>query len=491
MSGSFGVWMLVGVAFVMLATGLPAWMSLIGVAGSVAAAGVLSGNLPLEFMSALPARLIGLLESDLLQALPLYVLMGVLLNRLPLAEKLFSCTRKLFEPTGASPSLAGLFLGVFMSPMNGSVGASVSMLAKTLLPRLEGMSGTPQKHAAVICVGSTLGVVIPPSLVLILLADAMLRAHTEAVNATHSSVRIINTQDIFRGALIPASLLVVLVLLIAWFVNRRSDDNQGPSVQSGDWAIAVITSLVILGLLGSVAFGYLYAVEAAATGGMAILLYALVSRFLTREVIGEVLRDTMAITGALFALLVAATTFTMVLRALGTDRWVASWLSIFGDSPMNMLVAVAGILLVSSFVLDAFEMIFVVIPILMPPLLIKIPDATWVAVITLLILQLGFILPPMGYAVLMIGSRLKNAIPISAMTGALLPYVGAQLLVIVLVVIQPQMLWRSNDTIDASLSQEAPLSEDEVRRIFEEQMRENMRVQGEAGLLDGAKSKSE
>src|SRR5690349_20444636 len=201
---SAGVWMLLAVALAMAATGLPAWIVLIAVAMVASLIGLAAGALDLALLGALPARVLGLLENDLLQALPLYVLMGALLNRLPLAELLMRVGTRALRGTGACAPLAGLGLSVLLAPMNGSVGASVAMLARTVLPRLPEGPEAPERGAALVTVASTLGVVVPPSLVLILLSDAMLRAHTEAANATHSAVRIINTQDVFRGALIPA-----------------------------------------------------------------------------------------------------------------------------------------------------------------------------------------------------------------------------------------------------------------------------------------------
>ena len=472
MSGAIGLWMLACVALLMVATGLPAWNLLIGVASLFSVAGIAFDIISPTLFSALPSRLLGLLESDLLQALPLYVLMGVLLNRLPLAQALFASGSRLLSPLGAARPLAGLGLGVLLSPMNGSVGASVAMLSRTLLPRLDAAGVAPARAAALVCVASTLGVVIPPSLVLILLGDAMLRAHTEAVNATHVAVRIINTQDIFRGALIPAAILVALCLIAAWLTNWRADQGSPERPSAGQWLTALVAATAILGLLGSVALGYLYAVEAAAAGGVALFVFGLATRSLSRPVLAEVLRETMAISGALFALLVAANVFTLVLRAFETDRWLAVWLADLGGGPYTALAVVVALLFVCAFVLDAFEMIFVVIPILLPPLLIRIPDATWVAVITLLILQASFILPPFGYAVLMIGNRLARPVGTRAMAAALAPFVAIQIAVLALVVAVPSLLWRIPDAPASAGASAGLLSEDEIREQFDKLMRE-------------------
>jgi tripartite ATP-independent transporter DctM subunit len=457
-----GLWMLAAVAALILTTGLPAWVLLVGVALGFATLGVAFGAIPFSLLTSVPSRFLGLLENDLLQTLPLYVLMGAMLNRLPLADVLFRTARRALRWTGAGAPLAGLGLGVLLAPMNGSVGASAAMLARTVLPRLSEAHVPRVRAAALVCVASTLGVVVPPSLVLILLGDAMLRAHTEAVNATGVAVRIVNTQDVFRGALVPAAVLLLLCALVAWRRNRRKWSGRfpAPAPAAGEWITATVTALVIVTLLAGVTLGYLYAVEAAATGGVALCCYGVATRTLTRTMLAEILRDTMAITGALFALLIGATVFTLVVRAFGTDRLVADWLSAMGGDGRKALFIVLLMLGICAFVLDAYEMIFVVIPIVMPPLLMRVPDATWVAVLTLLVLQTSFLVPPMGYAVLMVRHRLERPIRTARFLRALSPYLVAQLLVLAMVLAYPASVWRG-PTADARPEESAPVSDEE------------------------------
>ncbi|TFV89038.1 TRAP transporter large permease subunit, partial [Oxalobacteraceae bacterium OM1] len=149
---SIGLWMLAGVALLLVVTGLPAWIVLLAVTLSAAGGGLLSGVLSLPILTALPPRLIGLLEQDLLQALPLYVFMGALLNRLPLARVLFRTGTHALRRTGSAPQLMSLTLGMLLAPINGSVGASVAMLGRTVQQRLQ-ESGVPApRSAALICV---------------------------------------------------------------------------------------------------------------------------------------------------------------------------------------------------------------------------------------------------------------------------------------------------------------------------------------------------
>jgi tripartite ATP-independent transporter DctM subunit len=435
-----GLWMLLCVAVAVMLTGLPAWMVLIGVALAFAAGGLWLGALTMPILTAVPPRLIGLLEQDLIQALPLYVLMGALLNRLPLARILFGVGTHVLRGTKSAPQLTSLALGMLLAPINGSVGASVAMLTRTVQKRLHDAAVPDERAAAVICTASTFGVVIPPSLVLILLGDAMLRAHTEAVNATHQAARIINTQDLFRGALVPALMFFVLCLAVTWWTGRHDKGiTATEQPRRADWLIAGITLLFLIGLLAGVALGYFYAVEGAAGGGMALVVFGLASRTLTMRVMRDVLRDTMALSGALFALLVAATMFTLVVRIFGTDRWVADFITGLGGGT-TLTVAVGMLILAgSALVLDAFEIIFVVIPIVMPPLLMRVPDAVWMSVIALLMLQASFLLPPLGYAVLLIRGEMKVPLPTRRLAAALAPYVAAQLVVLALVLAFPQI----------------------------------------------------
>ncbi|MFO1412483.1 MAG: TRAP transporter large permease subunit [Burkholderiales bacterium] len=446
MSAAAGIAMFAAVAVLLLATGLPSWLVLVGVTLGFGAGGVAAGLVPPSILLAMPARITGLLESDILQALPLYVLLGAMLNHLPLAGTVFRAGSRALRATGAGPSLAALGLAVLLAPMNGSVGASALMLGRAVQPRLDATGLPRPRGAALVCVASTLGIVVPPSLVLILLGDAMMRAHTEALNVTHATMRILNTQDVFVGALVPAALLFALVAAIAWFRGRAhgAGGTEPAPVRAGEWALAAGTLLVIGILLAGVTLGYLFAVEAAAAGGVALFAFGLATRTLTLPVLREVLRDTIAITGALFALLLAATMFTLVLRAFGTDRWLADVLAALPGGATATLVAVLGIVAACGLVLDAFEMIFVVIPIVIPPLLTVVPEPTWIAVLTLLMLQASFLMPPLGYAILLTRQMQAQPLGLRPLMRSLVPYLAAQWLVFALVLAVPALVWQRN-----------------------------------------------
>jgi len=475
MSACFGLGLLLLVGAGIVLTGLPAFVVLIAVASFGALAGLLTDAVPLALLTALPGRLINLLENDLLQALPLYVLMGLLLDRLPIAQALFRSGLAILPASPSAPLVSGMGLGALLGPMNGSVGASVLGLSRVVAPRLAERGIPAPLRFATVAVASTLGVVIPPSLVLILLGDAMLNAHTIAVTATGRADRVINTQDVFHGALGPAALSLVLTLAVAWFAGRRARGQTGATskrepVGAADASIAVVALVALLILLGGVATGYFYAVEAAAMGATALLLMGFLTGRLHGAVLRQVLADAMAMTGALFALLIAATTLTLVLRLLGTDRLVGDWLIAMPGSDTLVVAVVLAAIGLSAFVLDAFEIIFVIVPIVIPPLLVRVADARWVATLVLLTLQTSFLLPPFGYALMMVRGILKEPVPTGALARALLPFLLAQWTVLGIVLAAPQLTHLGEKAGDASRAPERPLSQEELNRRIEEQL---------------------
>src|SRR5258708_2982874 len=422
-----GFWMLALVALGLVATGLPAFIVLMGVAVSFSALGVVTGVVSYHFLAAVPARITGLLESDILQALPLYVLMGALLNRLPLADILFRAGAQALSRTRSAPLLAAIGLGALLAPMSGSVGASVATLSRIVQPKLVACGVPRAQSLATICVASTLGIVVPPSLVLILLGDAMLRAHSEAINATGIMARAINTQDVFRGALVPSAIFLSLCFVLAWWTGHGAHR------------------------------------DAAGGGGFGLVLLGLATGTLGTEPLRLILRDTMAVTGALFALLVAATTFTLVFRAFGTDRALATIILQIPGTAAGAVIAVLALLWLCAFVLDAFEIIFVIIPLVMPPLLTRVPDAVWVSVLALLTLQSSFLLPPFGYAVMMARTRIEGSVAFAPLPRALAPFLAALIIVLGLAVAYPLL----THLAEPATAAQRPLSDEEVKERLE------------------------
>ena len=461
-------------AFAMLALGLvlmvlTGWASyavLLLMSVVIAAVGVASGGIDAAILQALPSRLVGLLEHDLLQAVALYALVGALLRHSRVAGQVFdgfaAALRRVGIPWRACPALAGFGVGMLAAPMNGSVGAGIGMLAHTVTPRWREHGIQGPAATALTAVTATLGVLVPPSLVLLLLGDAMLRAHTEGLTlAGTQGVRVINVQD-----LIQACTPVAAMLALAWAATAAWRARAAPALGPASAAAheppapqlrlaALLVPAVVGLLLTGVASGHLRAVEAAATAALALLAHCLASGQLPRSRLGQVLDDAMALTGALFALLIAATTLSLVLRAAGCDQAVSQALAHLSGHPQLATLAVLSGLLLMSFILDAFEIVFLVVPIVMPPLLAQVPDAAWVACLTLLVLQAGFLLPPWGYAVVLARamSGTDGASP-KALARELLPYLAVLTVVAATVFACPEITrWMRGapDRVDANV----------------------------------------
>jgi tripartite ATP-independent transporter DctM subunit len=463
----FALLLLVGAGII--GTGLPAAVVLIMAASVGAALGLMTGIIPVSLLGALPGRLINLFENDLLQALPLYVTMGLLLNRLPLADALYRGSMAVLPRSPSAPLVSGMVLGALLGPMNGSVGASVLGLSRVVSPRLSAEGVPAATRDAVVAVASTLGVLIPPSLVLILLSDAMLSAHTIAVTQTGRADRVINTQDVFHAALLPAGIFLILCVVLAWLAGRKVRRVAKPEPLTFNQGLLAGLSLAALVLLlGGVATGYFYAVEAAAMGGFGLLVAGLLTGRLNVSILRELFHDAIAITGALIFLLLAATTFTLVLRLLGTDRLVNNLVGGIPGGETLVVAIVLGVIGLCAFVLDAFEIIFVIVPIVIPSLLVRVADARWVSVLILLTLQSSFLLPPFGYALMMVRGVAKNPAPFRPFIRALVPFVAAQWLLLVVVLLTPSLVHFGDKPGEMSRAPLKDLSTEEVNKLLKE-----------------------
>jgi TRAP-type mannitol/chloroaromatic compound transport system permease large subunit len=280
------------------------------------------------------------------------------------------------------------------------------------------------------------------------------------------NIRIVNTQDIMQAMLLPAAaVLAGWFIITAWMSPRQLDNTAALPLRRREAVTLAVVPLTITVLLTLVTLGYVRAVEAAALAGSLLLLWGVVSRRLTGALLWQVLDDAMALTGALFALLVAATTFSLVLRGLHTDELVGELMRSLQGHPTAATVAALVVLLSCATVLDAFELVFLIVPIVMPPLLSQVGDAAWVAVLTLLVLQAGFLLPPFGYAVMLSRGQLNPRPPLMEMARVLRPYLAWLACVAAAVLLWPQTtLWLRSVPIQLDAGQ--GLANDEVERMM-------------------------
>jgi TRAP-type mannitol/chloroaromatic compound transport system permease large subunit len=268
-----------------------------------------------------------------------------------------------------------------------------------------------------------------------------MRAHTEAFNSgllQAQGLHVMNTQDMFHAALLPGLLIFCMwSLVVAWTFRHADADPDIPALDTQSlWKAWVAVGLIVWLLVG-VFNGLLYAVEAAASGCLILCLY---TAWLLRHRLGDwavILHDTLAFSGSLLSLLMAATTFSLVFRLYETDVWISHWIVSVPVDASHIAVIFAGVAL-CAWMMDAFELIFVIIPIVSPGLILLLGDAQQVAVLLLLVIQLSFLCPPFGYAVL-IAHQADKTISFQRLLKALWPYMAVIGVVCALLFVNP--LW--------------------------------------------------
>jgi tripartite ATP-independent transporter DctM subunit len=437
------------IAFALLMLGFQVAFTLVGTAILMAAVGSLLGVFDFHLLSALPLRIIGLMENDLLQAIPLFLYLGVVLERSTLAADLLEGMSGLFGARAGGIGIASFIIGALFAPMTGAVGATVLTIGLLALPSMLEAGYDKRLASGIVCSAGTLGTILPPSIVLILLASFMQGATVEAQLARGETVvNPLTIENLYLGAFGPGMLVlglgVAYVALVAYFRPERCPPAPAvlahpPSFNALIFRLFVPLAL-IMALLGAIITGTMYTVEAAASGAIGATLYALARRQLTLRRLAETVQSVMKLTGMVFMLLIGATTFSLVFRGFSGDVYVTHLLSSLPGGTVGPVAVVMAVCFGLGFFLDALEIIFLVVPVAMPPLLFLGADPVWLAVLTAINLQTSFLHPPFGFALFFMRSVAPKSISTGDIYWGAVPFIFVQLIVLALVWAQPAMV---------------------------------------------------
>jgi len=431
-----------GAVFVLLTLGFPVAFTLLGTAVGFAALGDLLGVFDLRLLTALPLRLLGLMEDDLLQAIPLFLFLGVILQRTTLAADLLNGLGGLFGRRAGGLGVATIIVSVFLAPTTGAIGATVLTIGLLALPTMLTAGYDRRLAAGIVCSAGTLGTIIPPSIVLILLGSFMQSANIEAqIRRGVQVAQAMTVQDIYLGALAPVGLLLCLylayVVLAAVLKPQLCPPPQAHLDRRSSPLHLLLTIFVPMGLLalmlGLVISGLAYTVEAAATAGLVATLYAWLRRELNLTRLAETLHLVMKLTAMVFMLLMGASTFSLVFRGFSGDLFVAHLLSQVPGGVLGGTAVVMAIMFGLAFFLDALEIIFLVVPIAMPPLLLLGADPVWLALLTAINLQTAFLHPPFGFAIIFLCGVAPKGVKTTDIYWGVIPFILIQLSVLALV----------------------------------------------------------
>jgi tripartite ATP-independent transporter DctM subunit len=435
---AFGPLMLVALV-VLLSVGFPVAFTLMGTAVAFAMIGGALGFFDATWLSVLELRVIGLMNDDLLQAIPVFIYLGVILQRTTLSTDLLDTMAALFRGRGGSVGFSSILIGVLLAPTTGVVGATVLTIGLLTLPSMLA-AGYDRRFASgiVVCAG-TLGTVIPPSIILVMLSAQMRLAARDATPPGGGTVSV-NFLQINLGVLVPVAILICLYLAYIATVamlHPRAAPAIPPQRRPALTLKRIVMSLAVpLGLialmLASILSGRLYVVEAAAIGAIAITILTIVRRELTRERLADTVREVMRLTAVVFALMMGAMTFTLVFRMMGGDAAVTRMLSAVPGGLNGAVLLVLAMSLALCLLLDALEILFLVVPLTMPTLLSLGGDPVWLAVMFAITIQTGFMMPPSGFAICFLRSVAPAEVKTSEIYAGVIPVLAAQLAVIAL-----------------------------------------------------------
>ena len=427
-----------------LLAGFPVAFTLGGVALLFAGLGLLLGVFDPSFLQAFPNRVFGVMGNETLLAVPLFVFMGVMLERAKLAEDLLGNVARLFGHRRGGLAIAVMLVGALLAASTGIVGATVVTMGLICLPMMLRHGYDPRLAGGTICAAGTLGQIIPPSIVLVLLADQLGNAYQQAqLKQGVFAPKTVSVGDLFAGALLPGLILVGLylawIIWVAWRSPERAPAMPAPDDPSILPALkaALPPVILVVAVLGSILGGIATPTEAACIGALGASLIALARRQLTLARLREVVQQTTWVTAMVFAILIGATLFSLVFRGFGGEERVHEMLAAIPGGRVGAVLAVMALMFVLGFILDFIEITFVVVPIVAPVLFLLGVDPVWLGVMMAINLQTSFLTPPFGFALFYLRGVAPPELTTTALYRGVLPFIVLQLLMLAVLALWP------------------------------------------------------
>ena len=426
-----------------LLAGYPVAATLAGVALLFAFGGAVFGAFDLGDLGFLPSRLFGIVTNQTLVAVPLFVLMGVTLERARIAEALLSSLSALLGRVRGGLGVAVTGVGMLLAASTGIVGATVVTLGLLALPTMLRSGYDPRLATGAICATGTLGQIIPPSIALVLLGDVLSSAYQQAqLSMGVFSPRTVSVGDLFAGALVPGLILVLFYMayigIAAWLRPRwaPSREAERPSVKLLLRGLAP-PLILIVAVLGAILAGVATPTEAAGVGAFGALALAAAYGSLSRPVLADICQATLKTTAMVFFILIGASVFSLVFRGYGGDDVVRG---LFTDMPGGVwgaTIIVMAVVFLLGFILDFIEITYVVVPIVAPALLAMGLDPVWLGVLLAVNLQTSFLTPPFGFALFYLRGVTPPEVATTDVYRGVVPFIALQVALMGLLVALP------------------------------------------------------
>lgn len=425
------------VLFLLIFVGYPVAFSLGGTALAFAVIGVAGGEFEWDLVRAFPERVFGIMDNQILLAVPFFIFMGTMLQRSRLAEDLLRTIGLLFGPVRGGLALAVVLVGTLLAAATGVVGASVVAMGMISLPIMTRYGYNPSLSTGVICASGTLGQIVPPSVVLVVLADQL----------------ELSVGDLFVGALLPGLLLAasyaVYVLAIAFLRPNlapaipREEREAAGNLWRQIIKVMIPPLVLIVVVLGSIFVGIATPTEAGALGAVGAMALAWVGGRFTRKALDGTMNETMRLTSMIVFLLIGSTAFALVFRGLHGDDWIKDLLTGLPGGRVGLLVVANLAIFILGFFIDFFEIAFIILPLIHPAaahLGITGDEMVWFGVMIAMNLQTSFLTPPFGFSLFYLRGVAPKEIPTSAIYRGVVPFIIIQLICLTLVILFPEIV---------------------------------------------------
>ena len=417
---------------VVLLAGYPVALSLAGTALVFAGLGMLFGHFDTAYLQALPNRLFGIMGNNTLIAVPLFVMMGVMLEKTRLSEDLLESMADLMGGLRSGLGLSVVLVGALLAASTGIVGATVVTMGLLSLPTLLKRGYSHSQATGMICATGTLGQIIPPSIALVLLGDTLSSAYQQAqLSQGIFSPKTVSVGDLFLGAIAPG---LTLVILYCAYLAVFTDQNTPASTETEHLKERLKRALknlappicLIFAVLGSILMGAATPTEAAGVGACGALLLAVIKRQLNLERLRDVVQTTTQVTSMVFLILIGAAVFSLVFRGFGGEELVNEFFTDLPGGIISATLLVMVVIFLLGFILDFIEITFVVVPIVAPVLLAMGLDPVWLGIMIAINLQTSFLTPPFGFALFYLRGVAPESIKTIEMYRGVVPFIAIQ-----------------------------------------------------------------
>ena len=393
----------------------------------------------------LVSRYMGQMNNYVLMAVPLFIFMGIMLEKSGLAEGLLETMALLFGKLKGGLAISVVLVGALLAASTGIVGATVVTMGFISLPTMLKRGYDIPLATGTIASSGTLGIIIPPSIMLVLLADT--------INSSNRGASSVDVGTMFAAALLPSMLLVgAYILYILIYANTRKDvappmtDEEIATFRGEGFVMRVIQAFVlpfilIVAVLGSIFAGIASPTEAAAVGAFGATLLTILQKGLSFKILKEVMQETTHITCMVFMILLGATTFTLIFRELGGDDYLVDLITDSNLSPIMFLGMVMVVIFIAGFFIDFIEIIFIIVPVVTPIFNAFEMDMLWVGILIAMNLQTSFLTPPFGFSLFYLKGVAPPEVTTQHIYKGAVPFIIIQLIFIAVIVMYPEFIY--------------------------------------------------